>query len=194
MNRKRVFKKDFVPCPVTDIPVPRHHQLDLEIGAGDGRHAMIWTKKNPERHLVAIEKTKNKFFKFSKSLEEDPRHNLTALHDHAVHWCSHRVQGPLFEHIFILYPNPEPNNPNQRWLRMPFFEHLLLSLKPHGKVILRSNIKSYMDESYEWGTEHWGLKVVRFEKLLQGGQYLTSFEEKYLNRGEPCWELVLQKQ
>lgn len=61
------------------------------------------------------------------------------------------------EQFFILYPNPEPHNPAQRWLNMPFFEFLLSRLKPNGTITLASNIPEYIDEAEQQLIELWKL-------------------------------------
>ena len=52
------------------------------------------------------------------ALEGQP--NLQTVHADALPWIVHALYPAQVEQFFILYPNPEPHNPAQRWLNMPF--------------------------------------------------------------------------
>ncbi len=91
--------------PVANTP------LCLEIGAGKGKHAMLFTEQHPERHLVAIERTKEKFLAMQKQQELHARAHLTPVHADALPWIVHALYPAQVEQAFILYPNPEPHNP-----------------------------------------------------------------------------------
>ncbi|MFW1841195.1 SAM-dependent methyltransferase, partial [Acinetobacter gyllenbergii] len=91
------------------------------------------------------------------------------------------------EHFFILYPNPEPHNPAQRWLNMPFFEFLLSRLKTGGTITLVSNIPEYIEEAEQQLLNVWKLPYQK-EKIAQTSAR-THFEIKYLERGELCQQL-----
>ncbi|WP_217271184.1 hypothetical protein, partial [Lactobacillus helveticus] len=58
--------------------------------------------------------------------------NLQTVHADALPWIVHALYPQQVEQFFILYPNPEPHNPAQRWVNMPFFEFLLSRLKTGG--------------------------------------------------------------
>ncbi len=42
--------------------------LDIEIGCGVGMHPLLYASAHPERFLIAIEKTREKFGKFAKKI------------------------------------------------------------------------------------------------------------------------------
>ncbi|MBO1516909.1 MULTISPECIES: tRNA (guanine(46)-N(7))-methyltransferase TrmB [Psychrobacter] len=165
--------------------------LLLEIGAGKGKHALSFAAEHPDQHLIAIERTRNKFDAFAKLAERQALPNLDAIHADAIAWIVHAIEPNSIAKIFILYPNPEQHNPNQQWLNMPFFEFLLSRLQVGGEIILATNIESYMDNAEQQATKVWCLPNERY-KVPQDSQR-THFEVKYLARGEICWELCMRK-
>jgi tRNA (guanine-N7-)-methyltransferase len=203
----RTFRAEHVPAPsdlVTKIAglrlaqaIARGRPIDLEIGCGVGWHPIRYAQENPNRTLVAIEKTSEKFEKFSERLKHHPElTNVIAVHADAVAWVTHFAPPGTFDRVFLLYPNPERKNSSARWIRMPFFGHLLETLKRGGEIEFRTNITEYADEVRRVGTEGWGLKLrgdLRLDpRAVDPAAMRTHFEQKYLGRGEACFALVLQ--
>lgn len=163
----------------------------LEIGAGKGMHAMMYAANHPEHHLIAIERTRNKFEVFAKRAAQHKLQNLTPIHADAIAWIVHAIAPSSLERIYILYPNPEQHNPNQQWLNMPFFEFLLSRLKEEGQIVLATNIEAYMDNAEQKAKDIWNLQTSRYQ--IPSDSARTHFEIKYLARQEVCWELDMRK-
>lgn len=163
----------------------------LEIGAGKGKHALQFAKSNPDKILIAIERTQEKFLAMQKQANLANLPNLYIIHADAIAWISHAVPPKSINELFILYPNPEPHNANQRWLNMPFFAFLLSRLKDNGRITLASNIQSYIDESFEKAVKVWQLTTTKNQ--IASNSERTHFEVKYLARGENCWQLDMVK-
>lgn len=165
--------------------------LVLEIGAGKGKHALSFVTQQPDKHLIAIERTRNKFEAFAKHAELQGASNLDAIHADAIAWIVHAIAPSSVAKIFILYPNPEQHNSNQQWLNMPFFEFLLSRLQVGGEIVLATNIETYMDNAERQATDVWALPNTRCSVPTDSER--THFEVKYLARGETCWELRMNK-
>ena len=180
--------RDFI---VPDILINAELPLVLEIGAGKGKHALSFALQHPDKHLIAIERTRNKFDAFAKLAAQQKSSNLIAIHADAIAWIVHAIAPNSIERIFILYPNPEQHNPNQQWLNMPFFEFLLSRLQVNGEVILATNIEAYMDNAEQQANDVWCLPNTR-HKVASDSQR-THFEVKYLARDETCWQLNMRK-
>lgn len=209
-NKTRLFKPEKL-SPPRDFQLPNfgsqprtltEHTPDnitplvVEIGAGKGMHACLYAKQNPNHNLIAIERTANKFTAFqglknSVNKEVAELNNLNAVHADAIPYCVYALAPNSVDVVYLLYPNPEPKNPNQQWLNMPFFEFLLSRLKPNAKIILASNIVEYIDNAYEQAVKTWCL--VADKKEVAKDSRRTHFEIKYLARGETCWEIELTK-
>lgn len=196
----RLFDAKFLHAPKTVQDQDRQNifqsltantPLFLEIGAGKGKHAIQFASSNTDKHLIAIERTREKFNAFQKQAALGELNNLTFVHADAIAFCAHFIAPNSLDGVFILYPNPEPHNKNQRWLNMPFFEFLLSRLKAGGFVIIASNIESYMDEACQLLDEVWQLPYTK--RAIDSTSARTHFEIKYLARGELCQEIILTK-
>jgi tRNA G46 methylase TrmB len=181
----------------------RDAAIDLEIGCGVGWRAIRQAQGSPERILIAVEKTREKFVKFIGRLErnaaksKDGFPNLFPVHADAVAFVVHAVSDESLARVLFFYPNPCARNPASRWLRMPFFGYLLTKLRPGGEVILRTNVRAYFEEAVGLAVEAWGLEVVTIREFTQQevapGNAETHFERKYLARGDTCFEAIFRK-
>ena len=194
-QQKRAFQPQRLSAPrnftLPEVLAKSEVPLVLEIGAGKGKHALSFVQQNPDRHLIAIERTRNKFDAFTKLAAQKKSSNLDAIHADAIAWIVHAIAPNSIGSIFILYPNPEQHNPNQQWLNMPFFEFLLSRLKVGGEVILATNIEAYMDNAEQQAHEAWCLPNIR--RKVKSDSQRTHFEVKYLARQETCWQLTMRK-
>ncbi|MEN8991744.1 SAM-dependent methyltransferase [Avibacterium paragallinarum] len=175
--------RDFQPIDSTPICV--------EIGAGKGKHALLFSGNHPEFQLIAVERTREKFLAMQKQHQLEGQNNLTPIHADALPWVVHALHPAQVQQFFILYPNPEPHNPAQRWLNMPFFEFLLSRLQPGGQITLASNIPEYIEEAQQQLISVWKLPFVK-ERIAETSAR-THFEIKYLERGELCQQLIITK-
>lgn len=187
----RIFKTESIPMPRSQVVAPPH-KFDLEIGCGVGLHPLQYALANPQRTLVAIERTAEKFAKFQRrySNHGSPA-NLIPIHDDAIHWVTHRVSEQSLNRVFILYPNPEPGNKNQRLAFMPFVDFLHSRLTEEGELIVATNIAAYAQECREYLPAR-GFRLLLDETAKLPGR--THFEHKYLQRGESCFNLVFKKE
>lgn len=163
----------------------------LEIGAGKGMHAMQFAQAHPGKHLIAIERTRNKFDVFAERAKELGLESLLPIHADAIPWVVHALPPRSLNGVFLLYPNPEPKSASQRWLNMPFFEFIISRLKDGAEVVLASNIEDYIDEAEQQARELWQLPVKR--DVISSSSARTHFEIKYLERGELCQQLTITK-
>lgn len=175
--------RDFVA--IDDTPIC------LEIGAGKGRHALIFAENHPDTTLYAIERTQEKYQAFIKLATQKSLPNLHVIHADAIAWTAFAVYPKQIQTCFILYPNPEPKNKNQRFLNMPFFELLLSKMADDGQIVLASNIAEYVSEAQQLLDSVWRLPYTK--RHIPSSSARTHFEIKYLARGEVCQELIITK-
>lgn len=190
----RKFSKELLPKPriaESDLIkfLEKPEPLFIEIGCGAGLHPTNWAQLNPNAKLVAIERTKEKFRKFENRYRENGSPaNLCPLHAHAVSVIAHYVEDKSVEEYFILFPNPEIKNPQQRWIRMPFFSEIIRTLKSGGKIHFATNEKFYADEIEEYAKKAWGLHS---KSSIFSGPSRTHFEKKYRERGDTIYSVTL---
>ncbi|MEI7972871.1 MAG: methyltransferase domain-containing protein [Bdellovibrio sp.] len=161
----------------------------LEIGCGVGFHPISLAQENPDHLIVAIERTREKFEKFQGRLNKHDLSNLVGIQADVVPWLVHAPGDFLFHKIWLLYPNPEKNNANQRWLRSPSFALIIKRLVKSGELELATNLRWYAEEAADCAQRIWGLRVSFFEYQ---GPARSHFEKKYLQRCEACWGLRIE--
>ena len=186
----RQFQAQRMHAP-RDFQAIANESVCVEIGAGKGKHALLFSEQHPDKKLIAIERTREKFVAMQKQHQLEGQRNLQIVHADAIPWIVHALFPAQVEQFFILYPNPEPHNATQRWLNMPFFEFLLSRLKAGGSITLVSNIPEYIAEAQQQLIEVWKLPFIQQDVPLDSAR--THFEIKYLARGERCQELQISK-
>lgn len=182
-----------IACPAwpeVDVDVA----IDLEIGAGAGLHALAYARSNPNRHLIAIERTE-KFLQMKGRLDHHQHlENLTIIRADAINWLVHNSSPQSIERIFILYPNPYPKgrHANLRWHNMAFMSFLLSRLKWGGELTLATNEEFYHLEARDSFVGKWNLELVEDRIIANNTPPRTHFERKYLRRGSTCWNLIFK--
>lgn len=186
-----------VQAPLPDFGL--YPEWALEIGCGVGLHPILYSKANPKTGLIALERTVEKFSKFQRRQESHQLKNLWPVHADGLKWLSfhHQKLKGRFETIYLLYPNPYPKNTqrNKRFLGMAEFIFALDSLKDRGKIVMRSNERTYLDEARYLADTVWQLECIEDKKvqLRDEEKGITHFERKYLERGLSCYEVIWVK-
>jgi tRNA G46 methylase TrmB len=194
----RVFKAHLVPTPSLPATLAEdltrsHRFIDLEIGAGQGLHAIRYCQAHPDRRLIAVERTITKYNQFtSRYLAHARPENLIPLHADAVPVVTHLIGPASLDRVFLLYPNPYPKakQANRRWHNSPFIEELKRKMKPGAQLCLATNLEWYAEEARAGFTATWGFQLSSDVKLEAGAPARTHFEKKYLERGQTCFDLV----
>jgi tRNA (guanine-N7-)-methyltransferase len=195
----RSFQSNRIPRPEIDETLRRtlnSGDFDLEIGAGQGLHAIAYCRARPARKLVAIERTHVRFAGLAQRTKNHPDlSNLIPVHADAVSIVTHFIPDESIADAFLLYPNPYPKTKqsNQRWHNMPFMKLLLARLKREGRLTLATNSETYALEAERMLTAEWKLELIENSILSKDHSPRTHFEKKYLERGERCWNLVFRK-
>lgn len=195
----RRFDPAKVPKPTIDfdfIHARVFSNVDLEIGSGVGRFAISRAMQNPDRAVIAIEKTQERFGKFARRLEHHPDlPNLFPIHGEAASVITHYIPPMAIDQIFLMYPNPYPKlkQRNLRWHNRAFMAFLLDRLKPGGTLTLATNIEDYRDEAHHMMESAWHLQILEDRKIDRFETPRTHFERKYLERDEACWNLIFKK-
>ena len=126
----RPFEPSRIPRPEIDFQwdeLSALQPIDLEIGAGQGLHAIAYARAHPERQLIAVEKTHTRFAKLQGRKKSHPALlNLWIAQADASAFVSHLIPDKSLSKVFILYPNPYPkhNQANLRWHNRPFLATL----------------------------------------------------------------------
>lgn len=188
-------------------PIPKQAQswrlaqnqrpLTIEIGPGVGLHPIQYARQHPDRYIVAIEKTTEKFNKFYGRLENHPQlDNIFAVHANAIEWITKNIGHEEVSHYFLLYPNPYPKQAqqNKRLMNMPFMEHLIATMRPGATLTMATNMEFFYQEAkQQW--DNVPCFKLNADLILDNSSQAarTHFERKYLAAGQKCYQLVYLK-
>ena len=195
----REFCFEHIPRPQLEFDwagLSHSECIDLEIGAGQGLHAIHYSARHPERILLAVEKTHTRFASLLRRKQGHPEiKNLVTLHADAVAFVSHLIPDSVLDQVFLLYPNPYPKakHANLRWHNRPFMALLLKKMKPGARLTLATNIETYANEAATAMVREWRLDLISHELVDPQMPPRTHFEKKYLMRDEKCWNLEFRK-
>lgn len=195
--KAKTFLKEKIPAPRNQEPWhPPQTDCVLEVGSGQGLHPILFAKENSDTHIVACERTVEKFKRFESRLNSHKLSNITAIHEDALSWLvfhEEKVKN-YFKKIFFLYPNPYPKSTHRkkRFFSMPAFSFYLDCLDPQGEIILRTNESEYFEETCYYAKEVWKLNCL-YKGEIREPKGITHFERKYIERGEVCFEGVWKK-
>ena len=172
-----------------ELPEPPY---DIEVGCGVGFHPIRYHLENPERTLVAIERTKERFDKFLRRVENHPTNeHLIAIRADALMWIVHHIPPGSVARYFFLYPNPFPHK--QRWHLMPFIQFVIDTMQVGGTLEIATNVAEYAQEAKETFLSQWHLECMEDRPVRPNESPRSHFEKKYLERGDECRNLVFRK-
>lgn len=175
----------------------------LEIGAGSGWFFCELAKARPDRHLIAVERSRLRGQRLVKKAGRAKLSNLAGYRGNAIPLLIHGVPDRALERLYILYPCPWPKNSQRknRWYLHAVMPHIVRALQPGGQIIWASDQKFYIDEAalvcrdtYGFQVDvHDELKPNAFNDLERFPSGRTKFEATFLASGQPCYELIVTK-
>lgn len=167
----------------------------VEIGCGVGLHPIQFAQNNQDLRLLAIERTSDKFKKFSGRIQKHSLNNLLGIQAEASRLLPFALDAKSVSRYFIFYPNPYPkaSQKNLRWANAPFMHWIYDSLIPGGKITFATNIKSYAEEMNSRMPEYGFLCETMTEFNQPDFLPRTHFEKKYLAQGLTCYEQTFRK-
>ncbi len=197
----REFNPHSIPKPTLPENVhlwTSHQPLDLEIGAGQGLHAVRYSLANPGRTLIAIERTEERFSRLHRRfINHGSPINLFPYRADAIPFVVHFIKDASIDRLFLFYPNPYPKarQANLRWHFHPFMQCLKRKLKPAATLQIATNLEWYEAEAVQALTNSLGFDLLLRRKIQFDAQASprTHFERKYLMQGQTCFDLVFQK-
>ena len=97
----RQFQAQRMHAP-RDFQAIARQPVCVEIGAGKGRHALLFSAQNPEKQLIAVERTREKFLCMQKQHGAEGQSNLQPVHAGAGPWAVHGLFPARAEERLIL--------------------------------------------------------------------------------------------
>jgi tRNA (guanine-N7-)-methyltransferase len=191
-------KPHILPTGLFDRP----EKIWVEVGAGTGAFFADMAATYPDKFMIALERCKLRGKRLEKKASKAGLSNFVGYRGNAIPAIMDGVPDGRLERIYILYPCPWPKNAQRknRWYLHPMMPHLIRALETDGLLIWSSDQKFYIDEARWICEEIYGLKVLVHGEIqpnayndlgrFDGGR--TKFEQDFLGKGQPCYELIVQ--
>ena len=96
----RQFQAQRMHAP-RDFQAIANESVCVEIGAGKGKHALLFSGQHPVKKLIAIERTREKFVAMQKQHQLEGQRNLQIVHADAIPWIVHALFPAQVEQFFI---------------------------------------------------------------------------------------------
>ena len=178
--------------------VDANHPMDLEIGTGIGRHFTHYCKTNPNRCLVGVEiKYKPLIQSIRRTLGEGCQ-NGAMVRFHAFNIEELFAEGEV-NNLIIHFPDPwtSPRKPKNRVMRREMLEKFFQLQKENSMFEFKTDSLEY----FEWALEEvksssYKLEFVTFDlhqSEVKERNFVTTFEQIFLNKGQPIYYLRLTK-
>ena len=178
----------------------------LEIGSGSGHFFGELARLNPEKLLIGIERDRfrgNRLVRKSQRETLNGIENFVGIRGNAIAAVVRDLPDQSVERVYILYPCPWPKNRHRlnRWYMHPIMDHVVRILKPGGVLIWASDQEFYVQEArfvceqrYNFATlNHGRIQANPHNYFAHFPNGRTKFEQTFLSRGFPCFELVSLK-
>ena len=158
-------------------------KLILDSGCGTGVSTINLAEHNPNDLVVGIDQSENRLSKIKE------KNNVLFFRANLIDiWLLMEKNNWKIDQHFLLYPNPWPKKKHmqRRWHGHPVFPTLI---KLGGKLELRSNWKTYVDE-FARAVEIAIGNLNSVEEFIPT-ETLTPFEEKYHASGQSLYRYQL---
>jgi len=160
--------------------------LILDAGCGVGLSTRQLAEAFPDHAVIGVDRSADRLSRDHGPL---PTNALLARADLVDFWRLALADGWQPARHYLLYPNPYPKASllKMRWQAHPVFP-VILALG--GSLELRSNWWLYVEEFALAITQATGVSV-EAARYDPDGVYLTPFETKYHQSGQPLWRLAV---
>ncbi|MBZ9567269.1 MULTISPECIES: tRNA (guanine(46)-N(7))-methyltransferase TrmB [Modicisalibacter] len=159
--------------------------LLLDAGCGVGLSTRALAARHPDRAVIGVDRSAARLEREHGAL---PDNALLVRADLVDFWRLALGAGWQPERHYLLYPNPYPkaSQLKLRWHGHPVFPAILAL---GGRLELRSNWALYLEE-FALALQHAGEPRPAVVRHDPQGDYLTPFERKYAQSGQPLWRLT----
>ncbi|AOW77457.1 SAM-dependent methyltransferase [Colwellia sp. PAMC 20917] len=172
------------------------HQGDIILDSccGVGQSTRILAKQNPQALVIGVDKSAHRINRNVDELLHDDGSKIENFHLvranlNDFYRLVDQANWPVKKH-YILYPNPWPKSKHiqRRWHGSAVFPQII---NIGEQIILRSNWRLYLEE-FQFAADVAG--ILGNISAITNEEPLTPFEAKYKASGQPCWQLLLNRE
>lgn len=172
------------------------HPIQIEIGMGKGQFLMQLAKEHPDINYVGIERYSSVLLRALQKMDAEPLENIRFLCIDAATLPEIFKKGEV-DKIYLNFSDPWPKDRHakRRLTSRQFFARYDEILKPKGVVEFKTDNHDLFTFSLEEvEAAGWTLMAHTFDlhhdAVLNAGNIMTEYEEKFSALGNPIHKLI----
>ena len=176
------------------------HPLHLEIGTGKGRFIMQLAQEHPEINYIGIEKYSSVLLRCLEKQQELELKNLIFIRGDAELINTYFAEGEI-DKIYLNFSDPWPKDRHakRRLTSEGFLNRYAHVLKSEGYIEFKTDNVALFDFSLEQILAHKDFTLeaktydLHNDVMLNHGNIMTEYEEKFSGQGNPICKLVAKR-
>jgi len=126
---------------------PRPQPLEVELGCGDGSFIIAYSKRQPERNFLAVERLLGRLRKVDRKGRRAGLANLRLVRVEGAYLLEYLLRPGSIEAIHVYFPDPWPKRRHNkhRLINERFPGVAKQALTPSGRVYLRTDDRAYFE-------------------------------------------------
>lgn len=178
----------------------REAPLCLEIGSGYGHFMMEFCENYPEFNYVGLDYRFKRSYALAKKLSRHPNKNFRYLRAKGER-VNFMFEENELDRIFYFFPDPWPKKRHnkKRLFQLPFLEEAYKSLRPGGKIFVKTDHDGYAEWMEEVMKEQDLFNVTLSTRDLRNehpdhflASFKTKFEKIFIEQGIKIKAYVLE--
>ena len=162
---------------------PKPQPLEVELGCGDASVLVEYSRRNPEKFFIGVERLLGRISKLDKKGRRAGLSNLRGVRIESAYFLRYLLPPNSISALHIYFPDPWPKKKHRknRLINENFPALARAALAPGGTVFLRTDDADYFGQM----TEVFGANR-NFEKIetpVELAELLTDFEQDFNARG-----------
>jgi tRNA (guanine-N7-)-methyltransferase len=157
--------------------------LEVELGCGDASFLVEYTRRNPERNFIGVERLLGRIQKLDRKGRRAGLENLRGVRIESSYFLQWLLPPRSASALHIYFPDPWPKKRHRkhRLINENFPALARVALAPGGKVYLRTDDADYFGQMTEvFGTDK---NFQKIETPVELAELSTDFERDFNSRG-----------
>ena len=159
--------------------------MNLEIGFGRGEFILQFAKDRPNETMVALETRLKWCLSLAQKIREENLGNLRVVFQDAREFMIDWIEAAAVKSIFLFFPDPwwKSRHHRRRIFVHPFISVLYEKLTPEGEILLKTDVKEYVDDTISRIQRYATFRLELLEKAEMPGLIPTYREKRCMQEG-----------
>jgi len=167
---------------------------DVEIGSGKGRFLLEMATAHQERSFFAVERAGKYYRLCCERAAKRGLTNVRLVRTTAEDLLFRLLAPATVDTLYVLFPDPWPKKRHhkRRLFKPDVVEAMTRSLRPGGRLLVKSDHSEYAEVIREVLNGERGLRWID-ESAAFAGLAVSGFEHKYLVEGRPIQSFAMER-